>query len=99
MSLTDPDSAREALTTLRIRREDRRAVRGSGGGGGLVKPLLLVVLLGLLGIGGWFAWPLLGNLGGRDWIPDAVRARPEVRASKVVVEVGRAADAGVVGAG
>lgn len=99
MSLTDPDSAREALTTLRIRREDRRAVRGSGGGGGLVKPLLLVVLLGLLGIGGWFAWPLLGNLGGRDWIPDAVRARPEVRASKVVVEVGRAADAVVVATG
>jgi RND family efflux transporter MFP subunit len=96
MATADKNTPRDALSTLRIRREDRPQGRASSG---LPKFLGLVIILALLGVGGWFAWPSLAGLADREWIPDAVRTRPEVRVSKVVVEVGRAADAVVVATG
>lgn len=98
MAITDQDQPRDALSSLRIRREDRRGghVASSAGIG---KYVVYAIVLLLIGAGGWFAWPLLGSLANREWIPDAVRSRPEVRVSKVVVEIGRAADAVVVATG
>lgn len=100
MATTDQDKPRDALSSLRIRREDRQAVKSSNGASrGVSKLAVFAVVLLLLAVGGWFAWPMLGDLTNREWIPDAVRSRPEVRVSKVVVEVGRAADAVVVATG
>lgn len=98
MALSNQDKPRDSLAALRIRREDRHAGSYSRKGGP-GKWLVAVVLLLLLGVGAWFARPMLANLAEREWIPDAVRSRPEVRVSKVVVEVGRAADAVVVATG
>ncbi|WP_425616559.1 efflux RND transporter periplasmic adaptor subunit [Anatilimnocola sp. NA78] len=97
MTLSNQDK-RDALSSLRIRREDRQATR-SAGSGWLGRLVLGIVALLLLGIVGWFVRPMLGDLSNREWIPDAVRSRPEVRVTKVVVEVGRAADAVVVATG
>ncbi len=99
MAITDQDQPRDALSSLRIRREDRHGGTAGSSTGGLGKIVFLGIVLLLIGVGGWFARPALTSLANREWIPDAVRSRPEVRVSKVVVEIGRAADAVVVATG
>jgi RND family efflux transporter MFP subunit len=58
------------------------------------------VILAILGVGGLVASQRGGWLSrDAEWIPSAIRAQPEVRVAKVIVETGRSADAVVVATG
>src|SRR5690349_20708877 len=98
MSVSEKDKSRDALSTLRLRREDRRTT-GRSGASTLGRWLMPVVVLLLLAVGGGVGWMFFGDLAGREWIPDAVRSKPEVRTTKAALEVGRSADAVVVATG
>jgi len=98
MSSASPEKSRDPLATLRISRkpETRRPPPGRR----FVQLALWFGLIVTVATGGilvsqqrdWFG----KNAG---WIPEAVRSRPEVRVTKVVVETGRSADAVVVATG
>jgi RND family efflux transporter MFP subunit len=61
---------------------------------------IALALLAAVGIGGFVAAQRTGMFGGNaEWLPEAIRARPEVRVAKVIVETGRSADAVVVATG
>lgn len=92
-----PPAVRDPLSALRIRREPE--VRRSSIGGRLLKFVLTLGLLAACAVGGLFAYQRSGLSEGKDWIPEAIRTRPEVRVTKVTVETGRAADAVVVATG
>jgi RND family efflux transporter MFP subunit len=66
----------------------------------LLKWLLGLALIVLVGVGGFVLARQQGLIGGfSEWLPDAIRSKPEVRVAKVTVERGRAASAVVVATG
>jgi RND family efflux transporter MFP subunit len=98
MAVADTDKTRDSLAKLRIPRgDDRRRPASSSRGLQLVIVLLLLAILLVIGA---VAAQQLGLVAlTAEWIPEAIRARTEVRAAKVVVETGRAGDAVVVATG
>ncbi len=86
----------DALASLRINRDvEKRSGRG----------WKLLLLLTVLGGGGWFAWQNFGDkassvLGdNQNFLTDALNKKEEVRLSAVKVKKGRSADAVVVATG
>ena len=92
-----PPAVRDALSALRISRETEP--RRSSVGGWLLKLGLGLFLIAACVVGGFLVYQQSGLADGKDWIPDAIRSRPEVRVARVTVETGRAADAVVVATG
>lgn len=98
MSSANSGKAGDALATLRISRPTERPRRSILRR--LFTLLLVFAFLGGLGVGGFVVAQRSGWLQSKaEWIPDAIRAKPEVRVAKVVVETGRSADAIVVASG
>jgi RND family efflux transporter MFP subunit len=98
MSSANTGKTGDALATLRISRPAER--RRPSLFARLFKLVVVLGLFALVGVGGFVAAQRYGLLANKaEWIPEAIRARPEVRTAKVVVEVGRSADAVVVASG
>lgn len=98
MPVVDTDKPRDPLASLRIQRRDEP--RRPSGGGWFVKSLLILLLLGGIGFGGFLLAQKNGWLSNSaEWIPEAIRNKKEVRVAKVQVETGRSADAVVVATG
>lgn len=92
---TSSQESRDALASLRINREPE--VRGSG------RWWKVLLVLALLGAGGWFGYKYAnenGMLGDQaKWVPEIMQNRIEVRLETVKVQKGRSADAVVVATG
>jgi len=98
MSSANPEKARDSLASLRISRPHDR--RGPSLLRRLVKLVVGLVVLAAIGAGGYVVAQRQGWITApAEWIPEAIRAKPEVRVTKVVVETGRSADAVVVASG
>ena len=98
MSTGETDKPRDALATLRIQRRDEPS-RPSWFAR-LLKWVVLLTILLLLVWGTYFVGQRNGLFGDMaDFVPDSIRAVPEVRLATVSVERGRAGDALVVATG
>jgi RND family efflux transporter MFP subunit len=89
---------RDALATLQIQRRD--APRGPSFLARMFQLLAILIVLAGVGVAGFVVAQHQGWLKASDeWLPTAIRALPEVRITKVSVELGRSADAVVVATG
>ena len=100
MQVATPDAPRDALSRLRIQREERPVRRSFFGR--LIRFVIVLCILAGLGAGGI----IVGQ--SRGWIPEttslfqmpeSIRPKPEVQSATVIVEQGRSADALVVATG
>jgi RND family efflux transporter MFP subunit len=89
--------ARDALASLRIDRDESRTPRKWR------RRMLLLGLLIVAGVGGWFGyrWSDASGLlsSSSVWVPEIMQNRVEVRLESVTVQKGRSADAVVVATG
>ena len=96
-SSTKSEGSRDALASLRINRE-AETKRRSG-----KRWWKVVLLLIVLGVGGWFAYAWVDSAGllqgQSQWVPEIMQNRVEVRLASVTVQKGRSADAVVVATG
>ena len=97
MTVAGSGGSGDALAKLRIRRDEPS--RGGGWLGGFLRLLVTLVILALLGIGGWIFRSSPGMLADADRLMESVRSKPEVRVVLASVEEGRSADATVVATG
>ncbi len=97
MTVAGSGGSGDALAKLRIRRDEPS--RGGGWLGGFLRLVVTLVILALLGIGGWIFRSSPGMLADADRLMESVRSKPEVRVVLASIEEGRSADATVVATG
>jgi RND family efflux transporter MFP subunit len=98
MAVVETEKPRDPLASLKISRREVR--RQPSLVWRFTKILLILAVLAGLGFGGFVASQKFGLIGANaDWIPDALKDKPELSYGKVTVETGRAADATVVATG
>ncbi len=98
MSLAESSKSRDALATLRIPHRDKRPIRSVMAR--VARATFILLVLAGVGYGGYIAAQKYGWADKVvEFIPEAIRALPEVRVGRVAVEKGRSADAVVVATG
>ncbi|MGE3316827.1 MAG: efflux RND transporter periplasmic adaptor subunit, partial [Planctomycetaceae bacterium] len=98
MAATESANKSDALASLRISGRDEPQPPSLAGK--LLKWFVVLTVLLAVGGGGVYFAKERGYLSATsEWVPDAIRSKPEVRVAKVSVEQGRAANAVVVATG